>query len=551
MSANLSYMMIRGGHVVDPTHGIDGVLDLWIDRETGRVVPAPADPDTKAERVIDARGYVVMPGGIDIHCHIAGSKVNAARLLRPEEARDHGPLSPGSQLRSGTRGSIPTTFSTGYQYAGLGYTFAMDAAIAPLGARHAHHELEDTPAIDKAMLILAGNNHFVMDCLGAGNHAAARDYIAWLLGVTRAYGIKAVNPGGVERWKQGGRLAWATVDEPVPGFGVTPRQILVGLARAADELKLPHPLHLHGLNLGLPGNAASTLELMQTLNGHRAHLAHVQFMSYGGDPVQPASIVPAVAELADFVNAHPALPVDVGQVMFGETTSMTADGAVGLFLHKVTGRKWHSQDVEQETGCGVVPIRYEDHNLVHALQWAIGLEWFLRVSDPWRVALSTDHPNGAAFTAYPQLMALLMSKNLRDEVFARLPAAARERSGLAAMGREYSLTEIAIVTRAGPARMLGLTDRGHLGPGAHGDVTIYAPDDDRTRMFALPRYVIKDGQVIVDDGEIRATPQGHTLEVAPEFDEQIVPAVRDWFERDASIAFSHFGAGPRTGEESR
>ena len=408
--------------------------------------------------------------------------------------------------------------------------------------------MEDTPVIDKAMLILAGNNHFVMDRLAEGNHTAVRDYLGWLIQKTRAYGLKAVNPGGVERWKQGGRLAWATFDETVPGFGVTPREILVGLARAADELSLSHPLHLHGLNLGLPGNAATTLELMQGLNGHRSHLAHVQFMSYGGDPSQPASLVPAVAELADYVNSHPALTVDVGQVMFGETTSMTADGAVGLFLRKVTGRKWHSQDVEQETGCGVVPITYEDKNLVHALQWAIGLEWFLRISDPWRVALSTDHPNGAAFTAYPQLIALLMSKNLRDEVFARLPATARERSGLAGMSREYSLSEIAIVTRGGPARMLGLADRGHLGTGARADITIYAPDDDRTRMFALPRYVIKEGRIIVDDGEIRSVPPGQTLHAVPTFDEQIIPAVRDWFERDASIAFNHFGAGPCTGE---
>ena len=59
----------------------------------------------------------------------------------------------------------------------------------------------------------------------------------------------------------------------------------------------------------------------------------------------------------------------------------------------------------------------------------------------------------------------------------------------------------------GPARILGLERKGHLGPGADADVTIYAPDDDRRRMFALPRYVIKAGEVVVDDGELRSAPE--------------------------------------------
>ena len=87
-----------------------------------------------------------------------GSKVNAARALRPEDKRGAGFARRGG-MRSGTAGSVPSTFTTGYQYAGLGYTTAVDAAIPPLGARHAHHEFRDTPVIDKAILVLMGNNH--------------------------------------------------------------------------------------------------------------------------------------------------------------------------------------------------------------------------------------------------------------------------------------------------------------------------------------------------------------------------------------------------------
>ena len=74
-----------------------------------------------------------------------------------------------------------------------------------------------------------------------------------------------------------------------------------------------------------------------------------------------------------------------------------------------------------------MPIKYEDTNAVHALQWAIGLEWFLRVDDPWQVALSTDHPNGGSFLAYPQIIALLMDRGLRNDTLATLPAKVQER----------------------------------------------------------------------------------------------------------------------------
>jgi formylmethanofuran dehydrogenase subunit A len=535
----MSLLKIAGGHVVDPANGVDGIADLWI--EDGRVVATPTDPSIKPDRTIDARGDVVMPAGVDIHCHIAGPKVNGARSMRPEEVRRGGFVERSSGRRSGTLGSIPSTFSTGAKYAGLGYGTAVDAAIAPLAARHTHFELADTPIIDKAFLILLGSNHYVMERVRDGDRERLRAYLAWLLGVSRAYGVKIVNAGGVEVWKQG-RGKVSTLDEVVPGFEVTPRGILTELARTVDELKLPHPIHVHGQNLGLPGNADSALELMTALDGHRAHLAHIQFHSYGGTDTRTMNS--QVGRLADHFNAHQSLTLDVGQVMFGETTSMTADSAVGQFLHKVTGRKWLSHDVEMETGCGVVPITYEDKNAIHALQWAIGLEWFLRVDDPWRIALSTDHPNGGSFLAYPQIIALLMDRGRRAEALAALPAKVRDRCPLGDLSREYSLAEIAIITRSGPARMLGMTHKGHLGPRADGDVTIYRPDADKERMFSLPRYLLKAGQVVLDDGELREADDGSLLHVAPERDTEAEAEIGRWFNERSSIRFANYGMGP-------
>jgi formylmethanofuran dehydrogenase subunit A len=349
-----------------------------------------------------------------------------------------------------------------------------------------------------------------------------------------------VNPGGVEIWKGGDSGHSTGLDTNVPPFDVTPRQIISAIAQTAIDLGLPHPVHIHCNQLGVPGNWTTSLATMKALEGRRAHLTHIQFHSYGGGADDQGTFCSHVQPLADYVNSHPNISVDVGQVVFGETTSMTGDGPLGYYLHKVTGRKWFSSDTELEAGCGIVPIEYKDKSLIHAVQWAVGLEWYLLVDDPWRLAMSTDHPNGGSFLAYPEIIALLMDRERRKEALARLPASIRERTVLGDLDREYTLDEIAIITRAAPAKILGLDRKGHLDVGADADVTIYNSNSDIQRMFELPRYVIHAGEIVVEDGEIRSTPNGRLLHVAPQFDADVVPHIRDWFERCYTIQFDNY-----------
>jgi formylmethanofuran dehydrogenase subunit A len=178
------------------------------------------------------------------------------------------------------------------------------------------------------------------------------------------------------------------------------------------------------------------------------------------------------------------------------------------------------------------------------LQWAIGLEWYLLVNDPWRVAMSTDHPNGGSFLAYPEIVQLLMDRTYRQEVLKRVHPRVLERSVLKDLDRQYSLYDIAIITRAGPARMLGLKHKGHLGPGADADITIYTPGSDIKAMFELPRYVIKAGEVIVEQGEIRQDAEGATLHVTPAFDEGLLPDIQEWFEEYYTIQFANYPVDP-------
>jgi formylmethanofuran dehydrogenase subunit A len=524
-------LRITGGKVYDPANGIDGVVkDICI--ADGRVAA-----HVEGGRSIDASGMVVFPGGVDIHTHVAGAALNFARGLTPENMRRGLPFVHTEENRAGLGGITPTTFATGYLYAGMGWTTVNEAAVPILSARHTHEELKDTPIVDKSCLALMANNEIVLDLLEAGELERARHVVAWLICAAKAYGIKAVNPGGILNWKWGKNAN--QLSSPLEGYSrVTPATIIAGLAQIIDDLKLPHPLHIHCNHLGAPGNVSTTLETLKVLEGHRAHIAHLQFHAYGGDDWD--TMRSGAASLAEYFNTHTNLTTDAGAILFGDAVTVTADGPWQHLLHQLTGHKWGNLDVENETGCGIVPYVYNGSKLVNAIQWAVGLELLLLIDDPWRVFLTTDHPNGACFWRYPELIHLLMNADYRRECLSKLPSKLLERVVLADLDREYTLSEIAVITSAGPARALGLFQKGHLGPGADADVTIYQEKPDGDLIFEYPRYVIKGGEIAVEEGEIRSVSTGRQFIVQPAFDEQIEEYLRPLFERVYTMSFDNY-----------
>ena len=66
----MSYdLILRNGHVIDPSQNIDGVMDVGFkDGKSAGVGKAlKATPNTQ---VRDVKGYVVTPGLIDLHTHV-------------------------------------------------------------------------------------------------------------------------------------------------------------------------------------------------------------------------------------------------------------------------------------------------------------------------------------------------------------------------------------------------------------------------------------------------------------------------------------------------
>jgi len=516
---------LAGGRVIDPAHGIDGqVRDLYL--RDGRIIDAPSDAG--GAHSIDVSGRIVMAGAIDLHTHVGGGKVNLARLLMPEDHRGHG-YERTALTRSSCGHVAPGTLAAGYRYAEMGYTACFEPAMLPINARQTHLELADTPIVDKGCYAMLGNDDFFLRLLATGeSQQRINDYVGWIMDCTHAIAIKVVNPGGISAFKFNQRKL--DVDQAHPYYRVTPRRILQALARAVHDLGVPHGLHVHGCNLGVPGNVDTTLATIEAAEGLPIHLTHIQFHSYGSEGDHKFSS--ASGRIAEAINANPNVSADVGQIMFGQTVTASGDN-MAQFRNADLGspRKSVVMDIECDAGCGVVPFRYRDQSFVNALQWAIGLEIFLSVHDPWRIFLTTDHPNGAPFTSYPHLIRLLTDHAFRDQMLQKIHPDARAASTLGSLTREYSLYEIAIMTRAGPARTLGLSDRGHLGAGAAADVVVYRDDADRERMFATPEYVFKDGELIVRDGRLVKVTCGSVHAVKPDYDRSIEAPVAEYFER--------------------
>lgn len=520
---------LKNGKVFDPTNRVfNKKKDVFI--SDGKIVKSLKK---KADRIIDCTDKIVMPGAIDLHTHIGGGKVNIARLMLQEF---HNNSDRDYDL---TADFVPSTLKTGLQYIGMGYTSCFEPALLPMNARQSHSEMADIPFVDKGGYALLGNDDYLLNLISRGAHQSEiNDYVAFILKASQCIGIKVVNAGGINAFKFNQRAL--DVDEKSIRYKITPRKIVNVLARAVYELGVPHPLHVHCSNLGVPGNFKSTIETIKAAEGLPIHITHIQFHSYGDNGDRKFSS--ASAEITEYLNKVPNLTCDVGQVMFGQTVTMSGDSMTQHKNHKhAHPKKWLCMDIECDAGCGVVPFKYRDQSFVNALQWAIGLETFLLAEDAEKIFLTTDHPNGGPFTSYPHLIKLLMDKTFRDDLLARLAIDISEHTILKDIKREYTLSEIATMTRSAPAKILGLKNKGSLSDGADADITIYDTRlSDIEDMFANPSHVIKDGILVVKNGEIKDYIWGKTQVVRPEYDPSIVKKLDKHFKKYNTIGLSNF-----------
>jgi formylmethanofuran dehydrogenase subunit A len=408
--------------------------------------------------------------------------------------------------------------------------------------------------LDKGVYTLLGDWWFSLEHIRDGLIKENAAHLAWMLKASRAYAIKVVNPGGLESWGFGRNMRG--IDDVVPNFGITPREIIRGLIKANTMLNLPHTIHLHTNRLGQPGNYETTLETMKAVEDLAkndkpiVHITHIQFVGYAGEDW--TSFGSGAEELSNYVNNHTHVTLDMGQVVFTDTTTMTADGPAQFNLYNTTGAKWVNHDVGAETSGGIVPIKYKRPSPINAIQWSIGLEMALLVKDPWKIFMTTDHPNGGPFTYYPKVLEWLFSREARDKLFNKINKRAKRKSLLPTIDREYTLYDVAVVTRAGTAKVLNMKNKGHLGVGADGDVAIFNINPERLdiskesvvarKALENSAYTIKAGEIVAKDGAILKEVFGKTYWVDVETKMPADPTgeIREKFKDYVTVEYENY-----------
>jgi len=105
----MSELLIRNACVIDPLRGINAeTMDIAI--RDGRIV----EEVSAAAEVLDARGMLTLPGGIDSHTHICGTKVNFGRYMSPEDMRA-GRTPRRGPMHATSGYSVPTTYGNSYR----------------------------------------------------------------------------------------------------------------------------------------------------------------------------------------------------------------------------------------------------------------------------------------------------------------------------------------------------------------------------------------------------------------------------------------------------
>ena len=243
-------------------------------------------------------------------------------------------------------------------------------------------------------------------------------------------------------------------------------------------------------------------------------------------------------------------------MIFGDATTMTADSPAEWALYKMTHNKLISNDSEAEDGVGILPFLYSKKSPVHSVMWAIGLELEL-LTDPWKMFITTDHPNAGVFLDYPLIYSWLLSEKTRMEEAEKVHPWALKRTGLGGIDKEYSFYELVIATAAGPAKSLGvIKQEGHLSIGAKANVTIWDINpleddlsrDPRTDKFATTAYTIKEGEVVVKDGMVVNVPMA-PLDVAHthvdyEIQKVVEDEIKDKFKRYYTVQFENYIVDP-------
>jgi formylmethanofuran dehydrogenase subunit A len=543
-------LLIKNGVVFDPLNGIEGETKDLLIEEGYFVENFSSNEDVKE---IDATGKTVIPAGIDIHTHISSPALNWVRLLGKEI----------ESFKESWNGL--TLFQIAQDYIKNGYTFICEANVLPSLSKQTLFDFSNLPVLDTSFLLNVSNLWPLEGEYLKNRTESAAIFIADLLSKTKAFGIKVYNPFESESWNFNDLRE--NIESKGKLYDFSALDVYKTLVQVNELLDLPHSLHAHiegyESKYGTK-NVKRILESIKSLDLKRKnsqkskreqifHLAHAN--SY--------YLNESNSELIEFYNKNQDFDLDFGFLGFDEINPLiTSDRRLisNLRSNEDFNYKILSSAMEFEGDSYVSFRHFQKDNISHFNLWANAIHLALEVKNKWQLQLSLNFPHYSKLTNIPFISSFLLSGKARKKEFDSIKG--NFNHDLLNNNKELSFNDYVIITRASPAKSLGISHiKGNLGIAADGDVNILNidmnnidPHNQYQQIIDALRdmeYVIKDGNVIKKDESYDFNFNGKTFysEGNTKFEEksQVLKKKKEFYQKYYSIFYESLNSEQRKG----
>ena len=506
-------LIIKNGFIFDPLNNIEGdKKDILV--ESGKIVDKFSN--NKDIKEINVNGKTVIPSATDIHSHVASQQVNWVRLLGSSNDKF-------KEVWGGL-----TLENIAKDYISMGYTFILEANVFPSLAKQTIFNFQQMPVLDKAMLLNISNLWPLELEFQRGKIKEMAVFLSDLLSKTFAFGFKVYNPFECEVWN----FKELRDDLSTQGrlYNFSALDVYENVVKSVESLGLPHSAHAHieGYENAIgKKNLFTVLEKIKALNlepdvktnlnlkrAQILHLAHVNSYSIDGDNT----------DLINFLNENPNFSADLSFIGFNQINPIiTSDRRLINSMFKMDSidnpYKLISSAVEFEGDSFVSMRSLHKTDYKACILWANALDLALNAKNRYQLSLSLNFPNYAKITDIPEIITWLVSKEARENYMKGMNDKFLNKNVLLSNEKELSFPEIVCLTRANPAKILGLGSiKGNLGLNSDADINILdinITDTDLSKEYEKLKsslsnieYVIKSGKIVKKQNKIDTSSNG-------------------------------------------
>lgn len=539
----MSKLLIKNGLVFDPINNIEGeIKDILI--ENGFIVEKFSNQKNVKE--IDANNKVIVPSAMDIHTHVASQQVNWVKILGKKNKAFQ---------------EYWNNLNLEYiarEYISNGYTFIVEANVYPTLAKHTIFNFKQLPVLDKAMLLNISNIWAIELEYQREMVDEATVFLSDLLKKTKGFGFKVYNPFEAENWNF--KKVRDTLTDKGRLYNFSPLDVYEKMVKYNEVLGLPHSVHVHiegyeqevapenlmlvlnklkALNINVNSQNKSNLKRSQIF-----HLAHAGSYNITGDNL----------DLISFYNKNQEYDLDLGVIGFDPINPLiTCDRRlINSINSSDTPFKLITINAESEGDSFSTFRTLSKKNKSDCILWANSLDLALNIQNKWQVQLSVNFPNYAHIKNIPEIATWLMSKQARDHYLKDMHPEFIKGNSLSIENKELTFNEFVIISRASPAKSLGLGDiKGNLGLNADADLNILDLNlneidisknyDNLKKSLENIEYVIKNGEIVKKQNNLNLNYSGSIFwskgKTKSEDNQLIINRKKDFYQKYASMFY--------------